>query len=176
LALRLSRPFRRGDADAACSLIRIYLILDVNGHVVSRSEKWFVHRPFQIYLGWITVATIANISTLLFDAGWNGFGLSPVVWTLVMLTAGLIIAALMATFRRDVPYLLVLVWAFAGIGVAQADTAVVSIAAYAAAAVVAGMIFWVGYYVILTICSSEKQALQPVDNLGLERFVFPVGI
>ena len=73
--------------------------------------------PFSIYLGWITVATIANITNLLWSAGWNGFGLSAQAWFLVMLAAAIIIAAAMALTRHDVAYLLVLVWAVVGIAV-----------------------------------------------------------
>lgn len=124
------------------SLLRIYTLLEVNKKDVNSAEKFAVHVPFQIFLGWITVATIANISTLLYDAGWNGFGLSPAFWTLFMLGAGLLIAYLMARYRGDIPYLLVLVWAFAGIGVSQAGLPVVAGAAWVAAALVAAMVVW----------------------------------
>lgn len=41
--------------------------------------------PFSVYLGWISVATIANISYVLVEIGWVGFGISEVVWTIVCL-------------------------------------------------------------------------------------------
>ena len=59
------------------SLIAIYLRLDVGRVQVSTGEKWCVNIPFSTYLGWISVATIANTTQLLYYLGWNGWGISP---------------------------------------------------------------------------------------------------
>ncbi len=121
------------------SLIWIYLRLDVNHTRVSRGEYWTTHVPFGIYLGWITVATIANASALLYRLGWTtgGLGISGAAWTVIMLAAAVLIAAAMSFTRRDIAFLAVLVWAFVGIAVKQAGTPAVVYAAYSAAAVVA---------------------------------------
>ncbi|CAG0936184.1 hypothetical protein TFLX_05050 [Thermoflexales bacterium] len=118
------------------SLILIYLILDVNQVRVSTGERWLVHVPFSIYLGWISVATIANITDVLWYASWNGFGLAPEIWAAIMLAVAVVLAFLMALRRRDLAYLLVLVWAFAGIGVKQAGAPVVAYAAWIATGLV----------------------------------------
>jgi benzodiazapine receptor len=118
------------------SLIMVYQILGVNQVSVSKGERWAVHVPFSIYLGWISVATIANITDLLWYVGWNGFGLAPEVWTVIMLTVTVVLAFAMALLRGDVAYLLVLVWALAGIGVKQAATPLVSTSAFVCAGLV----------------------------------------
>jgi benzodiazapine receptor len=118
------------------SLIMVYQILGVNQVSVSNGERWAVHVPFSIYLGWISVATIANITDLLWYVGWNGFGLAPEVWTVIMLTVTVVLAFAMALLRGDVAYLLVLVWALAGIGVKQAATPLVSTSAFVCAGLV----------------------------------------
>jgi hypothetical protein len=98
------------------SLILIYLRLGIGSRdKVSTGETWSVRVPFSIYLGWITVATIANISDVLYFVNWSGWGVGTMTWTVIMLVAAVVIAALMAFTRRDVAYLLVLIWAFAGI-------------------------------------------------------------
>jgi benzodiazapine receptor len=79
--------------------------------------KWTVLNPYSIYLGWFTVATLANLTDVLSYLGWNGGGISPTAWTIILLAAGALIAGLMAFTRSDVAYLLVLDWAFAGISV-----------------------------------------------------------
>jgi len=112
----------------AC-LIVIYLRLGIGQTPVSNQERWLVHAPFSLYLGWVTVATIANITTALEAVRWTGWGLAPEVWTVIMLAAGVGIAALMALTRRDVVYVLVLVWAYAGIAVKQAGVPLVASAA-----------------------------------------------
>lgn len=119
------------------SLIAIYLRLDVGRTQVSTQMKWLVHLPFSIYLGWITVATIANANSLLYFLEWNAWGISPEAWTLIMLTAAVAIGAAVSLTRGDVAFALVLIWAFAGIAVKHQDTAIVATAAWIAAAITA---------------------------------------
>jgi benzodiazapine receptor len=119
-------------------LIAIYLRLGIGRTRVSAAEKWLVHIPFSIYLGWVTVAAIANVTSVLDYAGWDGFGL-PQVWAVVMLAAGVGIASAMGLTRGDVAYMLVIVWAFVGIAVEHAAAPLVSIAAWLASALVAAM-------------------------------------
>ena len=119
------------------TLVAIYLRLDVGRAQVSRGVRWLVHLPFSVYLGWITVATVANATTLLYIAEWNGFGISPETWAVIMLGIGAAIAIAMILTRRDVAYTLVILWAYAGIVVKQAGTPSVAAVAGVAAAVVA---------------------------------------
>ena len=108
------------------SLLVTYVKLGVNRVKVSSGEKWAVHLPFSIYLGWITVATVANISDVLYYVKWNGFGLSPELWMSIILGAVVLIAGLMNFLRRDIAYAAVLLWALYGITVKQAGTPVVT--------------------------------------------------
>jgi hypothetical protein len=98
------------------TLIAVYLRLGVGRTAVSSGETWTVRIPFSIYLGWITVATIANVSDVLDFVGWNRFGISQAVWMVIILGAVVAIAGLMNFLRRDVAYAAVLLWALAGIG------------------------------------------------------------
>jgi hypothetical protein len=100
-------------------LIVIYLELGIGRTKTSAAETWAVRVPFGIYLGWITVATIANITDVLYYWNWNGFGISARDWTLVLFAAVLVIAGLMSLTRRDIAYSLVIVWALVGIAVRQ---------------------------------------------------------
>jgi benzodiazapine receptor len=111
------------------SLIVIYLRLDIGRSPVSSGEKWAVHIPFSIYLGWITVATIANATQLLYYLGWNGWGISPELWAVIMLAAGVVISAIMSFTRADIAYSLVLVWAYIGIAVKQTGNSLVTTSA-----------------------------------------------
>jgi hypothetical protein len=118
-------------------LILIYLRLDIGRAEVPSGERWLVHVPFSIYLGWITVATIANVTQLLFYLNWGGWGIAPEVWAVIMLVVATGVAAAMAFVRGDVAYNLVLVWAFVGIAIEHATTSLVTTAAWVAAAAVA---------------------------------------
>lgn len=118
------------------SLIVIYLRLDIGRQRVSRVEKWCVNIPFSLYLGWISVATIANAADVLDFLNWNGWGITPQVWAVIMLVVGLMLAAAMSFLRGDIAYQLVLVWAFIGIALKQADTPMVANSAW----VVSGLV------------------------------------
>ncbi len=117
-------------------LIAIYLRLRIGLRRVPPADTWLVHLPFSIYMGWITVATIANVTSTLNDVNWGGWGLAPEVWAIIMLIVGGLVASAVSITRGDVAYVLVIVWAFAGIVVKQIDTLSVAITA----GVVAGIV------------------------------------
>jgi hypothetical protein len=99
------------------SLILTYLRLEIGKTAVPAAEKWAVRVPISIYLGWITVATVANVTSLLDYLNWNGFGLAPEIWMYIVLLAVLVISGLVIFTRRDVAYTLVILWALAGIAI-----------------------------------------------------------
>ena len=132
-------------------LIAIYLILGIGRTSVSAGERWLVHLPVSIYLGWISVATIANVTDVLYDIDWNGFGIEPQSWAVIMLAVAVVLATIIALTRRDVAYLLVLVWAFAGIGIKQSAAKFVATSAWVA-------VFLVFLLVILALVSKPKKA------------------
>lgn len=95
------------------TLIRIADIFREN--ILSQKDRWLVRLPFNVYFGWITVATIANITVFLVYLGWNGFGLSNIFWTVVVLLVGALIGSWRMLQDRFVSYGLVLVWAYSAI-------------------------------------------------------------
>jgi hypothetical protein len=118
-------------------LIVIYLKLGTGKIRVTPGERWLVQVPFSIYLGWITVATIANVTSLLDYLNWSGWGIGAEVWAIIMLIAGAVIAGLVGILRGDIAYILVIVWAFAGIAVKHSDAFYVALTAVIAAVAVA---------------------------------------
>jgi len=119
------------------TLIVIYLRLGIGRAAVPSVERWVVHTPVSIYLGWITVATVANVTDVLWYLGWGGWGISPQTWAVIMLFVAAGIALLVNWTRADVAYVLVIVWAFVGIAVKQANVEAVARAARALALIVA---------------------------------------
>ena len=95
------------------TLIRIADIFRAS--VLSRKERWLIRLPFIVYFGWITVATIANITVFLVYLGWNGFGLSDSFWTVVILLIGTLIGSWRIWRDRFISYGLVLIWAYGAI-------------------------------------------------------------
>jgi len=81
----------------------------------SLKEKFFIRLPFSIYFGWITVVTIANVTTFLVSLGWDGFGIAEQIWTVIVIIIGVVIAIATMLSNRDIAYGLVIAWAYAGI-------------------------------------------------------------
>ena len=88
----------------------------------SLKRKAFLAAPFSIYLGWISVATIANITALLVSLKWNGFGLNQQIWTIIMITIAVALAFLSLKKFKDYLYSLVIFWAILGIFINHATT------------------------------------------------------
>ena len=101
------------------SLILIYIRLGIGKSPVPLREKLAVHVPFSVYLGWITIASIANVSVTLVSVNWNGFGISSEIWASLIIIVALVITLLVLATRRDIAYGLVIVWALIGIAVKQ---------------------------------------------------------
>ena len=87
----------------------------ITAEKLGRLERLAIRVPFSVYFGWITVATIANITTWLVSVGWDGWGFSDVAWMIVILIVGAVIGTLTAIRRNDWVYLAVFVWAYFGI-------------------------------------------------------------
>lgn len=115
-------------------LLVIYTRLEIGLHPpLHPMERALVDFPFSLYLGWISVATIANISAALYAAGWNGLGLAPEIWAVIMIGVATLIGLLMIHRRNAVVYPAVLIWAFIGIRLRPEQVEVVGTAAGVAA-------------------------------------------
>jgi len=101
------------------TLILIYLRLGIGKSKVQLREKIAFHSPFSVYLGWITIASIANVAATLVSINWDGFGISPETWAIIIAITALLIAILVVLTRKDFAYGLVVIWALLGIAVKQ---------------------------------------------------------
>jgi len=101
------------------TLILIYLRLNIGKSKSPTREKLAVHLPFSVYLGWITIASIANVSVELVSIKWDGFGISQETWAYLIIFVAMVIALIVIATRKDVAYELVIIWALIGISVKQ---------------------------------------------------------
>ncbi len=99
---------------------------------------------FGVYFGWVCIATIANVTALLVDSHWGGWGVSPHTWAITMIATGLLLTAL-ALYRLQNPYVgLAVVWAFAGIVIRQSgEHTTIAITAALAAVLMAILVLYV---------------------------------
>ena len=99
------------------SLIQVYRRLDIGISKVPVLERLLVHLPFSIYTGWISIATIANLSAWQLGQGWDDFGLDAETWTIIKIAVAGSLAATVLFRRRDIAFVLVAAWASLGIAV-----------------------------------------------------------
>jgi len=97
------------------SLLAMYLRLNIGKVTLSLKEKLFIHVPISVYIGWITVATIANVTAVLVTIDWDGFGLSEQLWTILVIVVATIITIIILIKRKDYAYSAVIIWALLGI-------------------------------------------------------------
>jgi hypothetical protein len=134
------------------SLLAIYIRLNIGKSNVTLTEKLCVQVPFSVYLGWITVATIANATAFLVSVKWDGFGIAPLTWTIIIVAVGTLLTILMLALRKDIAFSLVVLWAFLGIWMKRmtlptttTDVNVATTASIAIVLIVAGLLAVIGY-------------------------------
>ena len=126
-------------------LLLIYMKLNIGKSEVSKIEKIAVHIPFSIYLGWISVATIANITAVLVVLGVSGFGLLAEILTIIVIAVVVLITFAMLLLRKDCAYSLVIFWALLGIFIKQSVTNLT----IAIVALISGILIIVGIVYII---------------------------
>ncbi len=105
------------------TLIQLFLKSTTMANALTSTQKFILQTPFIVYLGWISVATIANITALLVAYQWTAFGIAPVYWSAAMILIAIILAVLMVKKFKVVEFTLVVAWALWGIYNAQGPAA-----------------------------------------------------
>jgi len=104
------------------SLVILILNLRMNLPSLRKSGNWLVRVPISIYAGWITVATVANISAYLAKIGWSASGISEITWAVVMIAVAALVNILIVFSRNLIAFPLVGVWALVAISVRYAGS------------------------------------------------------
>ena len=143
------------------TLIMIYLRLDIGRSAATRREKLAVHLPFSVYLGWITIASIANVSATLVSLNWDGFGISPTAWAILIVIVALMITLIMTAMRKDIAYSLVVVWAL--IGIAAKQSAYPDVVTTTEVAAVIALIALAVMILLPRLRKTEKKPGKPQD-------------
>jgi len=147
-------------------LLAIYVRLKIGKTSVTMREKLCVHVPFSVYLGWITVATIANVTAFLVSIQWDGFGIDQLTWTILIIAVGTLLTYLMLALRKDLAFSLVVLWAFFGIWLKRmaqpntiTDINVATTVSIAIVLIVAGLLAVIGYQLMR---KNKQKSVQKV--------------
>jgi hypothetical protein len=139
--------------------VLLFALLRIVGHFraypFSPAERLFIYLPFSVYCGWISVAIIANLSSLQTALGWNDLLLTNTQWTLLKLAAATVVAAYFALKRFNAAFVLVVVWAAWGISQNQAATP--EVAGAAGMLMMAGLLWAVSALLLKSRQARTKQ-------------------
>lgn len=100
-------------------LLRIYFTLQPFRDDLKGAQRLFLYTFFIVYLGWISVATIANITAWLVSLSWDGLGITPESYSLALILIAIALGGFFTLGRRDAAYGLVIAWALFGIQASQ---------------------------------------------------------
>lgn len=135
------------------SLLMIYVRLRNRPRLSQGLYRWAVSMVFSVYLGWVTVATLANIASVLDYLGWNGSLLAPTVWAGLLCGVALAVGAFMLIRHADALFNVVLAWAFIGLAV-KYEPVFWPVPAEAAAGIAA-------LFVVLALAVQRQRVAQP---------------
>jgi hypothetical protein len=105
------------------TLIQLFLKSTIMANALTSTQKFILQTPFIVYLGWISVATIANITALLVAYKWTALSIAPVYWSAAMILIAIVLAVLMLKKFQAIAFALVVAWALWGIYNAQGPAA-----------------------------------------------------
>jgi hypothetical protein len=94
------------------SLLAIHINFNIAAPGASRPVRFFIYLPFSLYLGWICVATVANIAALLVYTGVDGMSVTV---TVILILLCCVAATLLVVKRDNIIAGLVAIWGFYGI-------------------------------------------------------------
>jgi len=144
------------------TLIAIYSRLRI-GQVnpeLTTSDRLLLQFPFSIYLGWITVATIANIASVSAYLGFTGLGIAAPIWSAIMMSVTVVLTGVLLFNRRNLAYAGVLIWALFGIRTAYSTIGVIANTAVIAAILITALAL-IGYWRTRQSELTPKTVIRP---------------
>lgn len=99
------------------SLIKIYINLNLNKIKIKFKENFFTLVPISVYLGWITVATVANITAVLVNLNVGEFFIGEFLWSIILIIITTILTLIILIKRKDIFFSIVIIWALLGIAI-----------------------------------------------------------
>lgn len=97
------------------TLIVLAQRVEIGKKIGNMGDKYLVQVPFSIYLGRLSVATIANVTAMLVHFRWNMFGMTDIFRTIAVIIVATVLALLSLRKNYNIMFALVVIRAFIGI-------------------------------------------------------------
>lgn len=104
------RKFDLSQVLMGVNLITLILInLEMDKLLMTTVEKIVFRLPFSLYFGWVTVATVASVTSFLVAKDWKRLGMTEQSWAIVILVVAALIGTVTMIVRKDFTYGLVFI-------------------------------------------------------------------
>lgn len=97
------------------SLIIIHQRINIHSRLRSSGSKVCTELPLSTWLGWISIAAIANTAVYLVATGWDGMGLPNIEWTMIMIGVAILLGVIIIFTRKNIAFGAVIMWGLYGI-------------------------------------------------------------
>ena len=97
------------------TLIKLFLTINKTKFELRPFYRFWIYHPFVVYLGWISVATIANFTALFVGIGWQGEPFAATTWSILLIVIAMLLGIILVGVKKEPAYGFVLAWAFFGI-------------------------------------------------------------
>lgn len=143
--------------------IAVYVRLKIGASRTNRLEKYFVHAPFSLFLGWISLAAILNITAHATYLNLDGIALNPQVPAVAWLFLVFALAIFMLVKRADIFFSLTTGWALLQVFIKSASLEPASYH-YMTLAAGMGMVMVLGAVIYMIIAGQVNRG--PVHRLA----------
>lgn len=131
-------------------LIDLNKRLDTITIYLSNASRFAIKAPFGVYLGWICVATVANITTFLVNIKWDRANQTEAFWTCLLIGIAALITGYALIKLRNFYLGLAVMWAFSGIIYARLNAEIYQ------RFIIWTAVFGIGFVLILTIIEISR--------------------
>lgn len=137
------------------SLLNIIISTGAVVEGASLKKYLLVFAPFSLYFGWISVAFIANMAAYLTATGWDGWGISAINWTVIMIAVAGLVNIFVIWTRNLYLFGAVGIWAILAIAASNEVSLIIN-TCYAVAVVLAIVI------IIRLLAAGNKKNNSPI--------------
>ena len=135
------------------STLQINYILYLKKQSSNKIARMLMYAPFSVYLGWITITTIANATGLLWLIGWGGLTVYEGGWTTLMIVVSGVLGVIKILRDRDGFFPAVIIWVVIGIYVKFPEVALIRYAVISSCLAIGA----VALYEVLRIIKQKKE-------------------
>lgn len=82
---------------------------------IQKGKRWLLPMSFGLYAGWLMIATVVNIAAALIKLKWDGFGIDPEIWAIIILIVAVLLVIAVLLKNRNAAFPLPVAWAYFGI-------------------------------------------------------------